>query len=314
MATKRKKVDSPHENGSHGSLEIGNTSQSPEVKKRVSPGQFWSFTWNLQMVPMDHDYSDFEAPFNFVEFFQERGATKVAIQLERGEKGECENNEGRLHWQGCIEIDHKIRPVTYFKLDKKIHWSKTKFRNNALQYCCKDRTAILPERYRYLYNVIKIRPLMKIKFEILRPWQKALAVKYINYAAWTDRKIHWYWEATGGIGKTIMCKYFVDQCHAIILGGKADNCKYGVQQYVATNNQGPPIIVINVPRASLGYISYTAIEEVKDAIFFSGKYEGGMVRYNTPHVIVFANEPPDTSKMSPDRWVIHELPVAPAAL
>jgi len=38
--------------------------------------------------------------------------------------------------------------------------------------------------------------------------------------------------------------------------------------------------------------------------FYSGKFHGGMINGKEPHVIVFANEPPDTSKMMMDRWQI----------
>ena len=38
--------------------------------------------------------------------------------------------------------------------------------------------------------------------------------------------------------------------------------------------------------------------------FFSGKYESGMVRYNKPHVIIFANCRPDIEKLSKDRWKV----------
>ena len=41
--------------------------------------------------------------------------------------------------------------------------------------------------------------------------------------------------------------------------------------------------------------------------FFSGKYEGGMVCGPNPHVLIFANDEPDTHKMSADRWIIKEL-------
>ncbi len=32
-----------------------------------------------------------------------------------------------------------------------------------------------------------------------------------------------------------------------------------------------------------------------------------MVRYNSPHVIVFANRPPDLSDMSADRWRVYNM-------
>ena len=49
-------------------------------------------------------------------------------------------------------------------------------------------------------------------------------------------------------------------------------------------------------------ISYDGIEEIKDMMFYSGKYEGGMVVGKCPRFIVFANNPPIFEKMSADRW------------
>jgi len=46
------------------------------------------------------------------------------------------------------------------------------------------------------------------------------------------------------------------------------------------------------------------LESIKNGLFFSGKYESTQVVMNSPHLIIFANEPPDKSKMSADRWHI----------
>jgi len=54
-------------------------------------------------------------------------------------------------------------------------------------------------------------------------------------------------------------------------------------------------------------MSYTGMEEIKDMFFYSGKYEGGMVCGRNPHVMVFANEPPDYDKMSANRWKVTEI-------
>ena len=95
---------------------------------------------------------------------------------------------------------------------------------------------------------------------------------------------------------------------AIIVSGKAADAKYAIQMYIQKHGQGPEIVIMDIPRTKgVTYVSYEAIEKIKDGLFFSGKYEGGMVRYNRPHFIVFANEPPETERMSSDRWVIEEL-------
>ena len=71
--------------------------------------------------------------------------------------------------------------------------------------------------------------------------------------------------------------------------------KNGVIQYKINNDDcEPELIVINLPRSfNSEYLSYTGIEEVKDMCFYSGKYEGGQVVGNCPHLIIFANSPLD---------------------
>jgi len=142
---------------------------------------------------------------------------------------------------------------------------------------------------------------------MLRKWQKGVADKFTEPADMFDRKINWFWETEGGVGKSVLCKYFVDQKGAIIISGKGNDCLYAIQQYVMANGEGPEIIIMDIPRSVGEYVSYNAIESAKNGCFFSGKYEGGMVRYNTPHIIVFSNEEPEWDKMSHDRWTIFNL-------
>ena len=53
-----------------------------------------------------------------------------------------------------------------------------------------------------------------------------------------------------------------------------------------------------------GAVSYNAIEQLKDGLVFSSKYEGGVKMFNPPHVIIFANWLPDVKTLSEDRWNI----------
>ena len=50
-----------------------------------------------------------------------------------------------------------------------------------------------------------------------------------------------------------------------------------------------------------------SIEEIKNGCFASSKYESKMVIMNSPHILCFANELPDTQKLSRDRWNLHDL-------
>jgi hypothetical protein len=70
----------------------------------------------------------------------------------------------------------------------------------------------------------------------------------------------------------------------------------------------PEIVLINIPKSfDQEYLSYTGIEEVKDMLFYSGKYEGGQVDGNPPFVFVFSNIPPEVDKLSEDRWMIYNI-------
>ena len=61
--------------------------------------------------------------------------------------------------------------------------------------------------------------------------------------------------------------------------------------------------MFDVPRSSQQYISYTGIEEIKNGIFSSPKYESCMVAMPPPHVVVLCNIPPDytDTDLSSDR-------------
>lgn len=203
------------------------------------------------------------------------------------------------HWQGYVMFKKKVRPKGI--LPKSCHWEKCRSPKHSIAYCAKEETAYKPLE-RFSKGVKVPRPLQKVSYEMLRPWQKKIADNFKNPADMFDRTINWYWETKGGIGKSVICKYFVDCRGAIIISGKGSDCLYAIQQYVEKNGEGPEIIIMDIPRSVGEYVSYNAIESAKNGCFFSGKYEGGMVRYNTPHIIVFSNEMPDSYKMSEDRW------------
>jgi len=76
---------------------------------------------------------------------------------------------------------------------------------------------------------------------------------------------------------------------------------------IASMKVKPKVVIIDIPRTSESFVSYGGIEKIKDGCFFSGKYESGMVLYDNPHVICFANFPPVSETMSADRWHIVKI-------
>lgn len=112
-----------------------------------------------------------------------------------------------------------------------------------------------------------------------------------------EREILWYWGKQGG-GKTAMIKYLVKRHGAIVLSGSTSNMKNGIIEYEKVNGDTPRIIVSNIPfDKDLDRMSYSGYEEIKDMVFYSGKYEGGMVCGANPHLIIFANGKPKTKNV-----------------
>jgi hypothetical protein len=121
------------------------------------------------------------------------------------------------------------------------------------------------------------------------------------------RRVFWFWEKNGCWGKSIVCKYMIDNMGAFVVQGKNNDILHGITMYIEKFGQCPRVVIFDIPRVNDNHVSYQAIESLKNGFFFSGKYESGMVRFNSPHVIVFSNEEPEEYNLSKDRWVIEQL-------
>lgn len=226
----------------------------------------------------------------------------------------------QMHWQVYGELWKQTRFSTLCKL-----FPKTNFRDKngkllirrgspteARDYSLKDRgkdgfeeyeIGTLPEDKRKS----KSRPTYSpFKREDLPDWNQPIIDMCEQDP--DPRMVYWYWEPIGNVGKTRLARYLCSELGAIVLSGKAADCKMAVIQYIEKHNKRPPIVIMDVPRChSAEYISYEAIESIKQMFFFNGKYEGGQVNEPPCHLIVFANEPPVTTKLSCDRWSIQEI-------
>jgi len=225
-------------------------------------------------------------------------ATNLCLKFRMQEE---EGENGTRHLQGSFLFKSKKRLSELKKWSPKIHWEITKNSQAAMEYCAKSETAC-GARWSKGYP----RPVKILNEDSLFPWQRA--IEEMLKTDPDDRKIYWYWGATG-IGKTTFCKYLSVKYGAVPLSGKSADMKNGIIEYVKKNGDTPERIIIPIPKTfNLDYISYEGIEQVKDMYFYSGKYEGGVVCGNCPHLIIFANEPPqDTGKLAEDRWVVTEI-------
>jgi len=170
----------------------------------------------------------------------------------------------------------------------------------ALRYCLKDYTRIGRQWTKGVPKPVQ-DPMEGLE---LRPWQQDI-LELIRQEP-DPRKIFWYWDPKGNTGKTTFTKHLCLKHNAVFLSGKPGDLLYSVSEAL---DQGKdlPLIIFGFPRDKEEFIAYGAMEQVKDGMFFSGKYEAKMCLFNPPHLLVFANFPPDESKMSADRWEIREI-------
>ena len=267
---------------------MGNTKPKPQSKdgksKQISPSKRWCFTLN------NYTSEDIEKISSIV-----LELCNIAII------GEEVGEQGTPHLQGYIEFKTKSRAMSVFSMYRNIHWEKAKAsRVVNFQYCSKDAKVALQIGFK-LPREVRI-----LKYEQLFSWQKDI-LDIIGTEA-DDRSIYWYWSAKGCVGKTTFCKYLTVKHGAICLHGKGADVRNGVVSYKEANGDTPDIVLFPIPRSfNTEYLSYEALENIKDMYFYSGKYEGGMICGNPPHLIVFANEPPEFERCSKDRWKVIQI-------
>lgn len=212
--------------------------------------------------------------------------------------------EGTPHLQGYVELKKRDRPSAFglpFRWSL-IHWEvakANKYKNHA--YCTKG------DGPQYTNMPPPAPETVQITYGDLLRGQKALVDDFRDAEnALFGRKIHVFVDEVGGWGKTITTKYMIDQMDAIVVAGKTADAAFAIARRI--EYELPiPIVVFDIPRGGRRVINWHAVEKIKDGCLFATKYESGMLRFNSPHVIVFTNEWPDLSRLSADRWVVHDL-------
>jgi len=257
----------------------GNTNASPVF--RTVPCKYWCFTF-------------------FPEKEEQIGNLETQLlkcgQYIFGE--EMCPTTNKLHLQGFIASTAKIRPKEKFKDFPTIHWEKSKGNEASnIKYCSKDgKTHTNIKLPRKLIDPLEGKTLYKYQQDIMD------IIKELP----DDRKIHWFWEPNGNKGKTSLCKHICINHNAIVVSGKSTDIYCGIAD-VLEKKKEIDIVLFNIVRCKEQYISYEAIESIKDGMFFSGKYESGMKLFNPPHIICFANFRPNVDALSGDRWNIVKI-------
>lgn len=249
------------------------------TKLQISPAIRWCFTLN--------NYTEEEK--EYIDQVCKESSRYYIMGFEVGE-------QGTPHIQGYIEFKSKKRPKSVFNNDR-IHWELAKgTKNDNFNYCTKDEN--------YIINGVKSKPLNIIKN--LYPWQKKIYDMVCEEP--DDRTIMWIHEPDGNKGKSALIKYIAHKKNALVKCGKGNDAKNSILEWHNRKGTYPEIILIDLPRSyNSDHLNYPCIEEIKNGCFYSGKYEGGMCLFNSPHVVIMSNEEPDYEQLSKDRWKVIDI-------
>lgn len=258
----------------------GNTISSPH---RIASAKLWCFTYHIVNGSM--------AP--------EKLGFLLGALGEYGFGEEVCPTTSNPHYQGWVNFSKKSRPMEAVKI-KEIHWEKAKgSKADNITYCSKDGL--------YHTNVkAPWKPKDDLEGVSLYQWQQDV-VDIVNGPV-DRRKVYWFWEPTGNKGKSALAKHLVLQKKALWCpGGKGTDIAYTIASV-------PPeeihAVLFDLPRTSEGFVSFNIIEQLKNGLMMSPKYESVVKVFDPPHIIIFANFEPsrtDREHLSEDRWVVRRI-------
>ncbi len=232
------------------------------------------------------------------------------FQLESGE-------QGTRHYQGVI----KFGSARSFTSVKRVlanqselpgaHWERCRSWKRAVVYCSKEATRL--DGPWTVGEVPYRRPVQDFyDTEQESPWQAE--VLSVLRAPMDRRSVTWVHEPYGNVGKSTLARHLIGFRYkglGVLVRGGVGDIHYAVKQHVDEHKRELKLVIVDIPRANQGAVSYQAIEDLKNGMLFSTKYESGHCIFDPPHVVIFSNSPPDLTKLSADRWnVIYAGPPA----
>lgn len=163
---------------------------------------------------------------------------------------------------------------------------------------------------REYFNLVKQENVMeKLKESLdnveLRAWQKGILDICEEEAH--NRKVMWFWESEGNVGKSWMAQYLQVMKNAILLQPMK---KSDMVHILSKTIHQSDIVIFDLTRSSEEgsvKVVYEVIEMIKNRHICSGKYDSDSFNFSKKHVIVFSNYAPDMSALSADRWKIVHL-------
>jgi len=154
-------------------------------------------------------------------------------------------------------------------------------------------------KYSRIMEVVRLRTQRSLfqSDPVPRPWQTSL--KQRLEAQPDDRKIFFVVDAEGGRGKSWFVRWFLDAHPTetqLFRPAKVTDLAHAIKTHTKW-------FLFDVPRNGMQFLQYQVLEQLKDRVIFSPKYNS-TTKFLTsvPHVVVFCNEHPNMEQMTQDRY------------
>lgn len=226
---------------------------------------------------------------------------KYIFQSEVGEEKETP------HLQGFINLKKKLSKKSVNKLfDNKLWLGDADDPKGAIAYSQKTET--YDGKFRCMKGITLTLPLDYFKPNKDYPYQ--LELEKILLAKAEKRTIYWVYDV-GNQGKSEFARYMEIVYPDKVIGfenGKTADIAFMINTMKnKVNLTNSPIFILDIPRSGIKSFNYQCIETLKNGKIVSPKYESSRLLFNTPHILVFANEQPEFENMTMDRWKIFEI-------
>ena len=221
------------------------------------------------------------------------------------QKGDTKDDDAIARWSApWLEVAHKVKhqgkrtdwdKIAELVLEKQDFYEVIiEYPEYAMKYATGIRAMIAAAKEREGRD----RLIAEFSDTELRWWQTQI-INEINRPA-DSRRVTWIWENQGGVGKTWLAKYICAKHNAArFTNGRTCD--------IAFAYNGEPVVVFDLSRTVEGHVNYSVMEELKNGMLFSTKYVSTQKVFASPHILVFANWPPNRGAMSADRWDVREL-------
>lgn len=227
-------------------------------------------------------------PSEVIELCESLNPDRFAFGREVGEGG-YEHYQGRI----VLKVGKDLKTLANWNKEHNVtwHWSPTHVR---------DFTYV--EKEGNFYRSWEGH-LSKFATLDLRPWQKQ-AIDILR--GQNNRCVDCIIDQCGNHGKTYLAKYLAATHQATYVPPFTE-----AQDYMAFAMAKPSErYIIDVPRAETikqRKGMWSAIEQIKNGYVYDKRYQFRDAWIGEPQVLVFANETPDRSSLSDDRWHLYRF-------